>query len=80
MSRIEQNYFMKILQCHSKVALESIYLSIGVLPFRFHLMKRRITYYKVLLQRSEDEVTRKVVMAQKDNILPGDFYTHARSQ
>ena len=41
-------------------------------------MKRRITYYKLLLQRSEDEVTRKVVMAQKENILPGDFYIQVR--
>ena len=40
--RIEKTFLRKILQAHSKTPIESLYLELGVIPFRFHLMTRRI--------------------------------------
>ena len=42
LERTEQTFFRKILQAHSKTPIEAIYLELGVIPLRFHLMKRRI--------------------------------------
>ena len=42
--RTEQHLLRKILKAHSKTPVESIYLELGIVPFRFHLMSRRILY------------------------------------
>ena len=72
--RVEQGFFRKVLSAHSKTPIECIYLELGVIPFRFHLMARRIVYYQLILKRKADEITRKVVMCQKKTRIPGDFY------
>ena len=72
--RVEQGFFRKVLSAHSKTPLECIYLELGVIPFRFHLMARRITYYQTILKRDDDEITKKVITCQKKTRIPGDFY------
>ena len=72
--RVEQGFFRKILSAHSKTPIECIYLELGVIPFRFHLMARRITYYQTILKRDDNEITKKVIMCQKRTRTPGDFY------
>ena len=72
--RPEQNLFRKILSAHSKTPIESIYLELGVIPFRFHLMARRITYYQTILKRDDEEITKKVIQCQKQTMVKGDFY------
>ena len=41
--RIEQGFFRKILAAHSKTPVECLYLELGVIPFRFKVMTRRVT-------------------------------------
>ena len=72
--KIEQHYFRTILSGHSKCPIETIYLSMGIIPFRFHLMKKRITYYQLIMKRDKCELTRQIIEAQKTNSLKGDFY------
>ena len=72
--KIEQHYFRTILSGHSKCPIETIYLSMGIIPFRFHLMKKRITYYQLIIKRDKCELTRQIIEAQKTNSLKGDFY------
>ena len=72
--RIEQMYFKKILRAHSKTPLESIYLELGVIPLRFKLMKRRILYLQLIMNRDDHEITKQVVEAQKKDCLQGDFF------
>ena len=72
--RIEQTFFRKILCAHSKTPIEAIYLELGVIPFRFHLMAKRIMYLQEIMNRDDSELTKQVVMAQKERCLPGDFY------
>ena len=75
--RIEQNLMRKILKAHSKTPIEALYLELGIIPLRFHLMKRRVLYLQTILMRDNDELTKKVVLLQKDTCLDGDFYPQA---
>ena len=77
--KIEQHYFRTLLKAHSKTPIETIYLELGVLPFRFHLIKRRINYFHVILNRDKSEITRQVIEAQRNNLLQGDFLSQVFS-
>ena len=77
--QVEQQLLRQILRAHSKTPIETLYLEMGVIPFRFHLMKRRILYYYTLMQRSEHELTRKILDEQKKNPLNGDFYKQVQN-
>ena len=74
LERVEQTFFRKILKAHSKTPIEAIYLELGVIPLRFHLMKKRIMYYHDILNREEKEITKQVVLEQKKWCGKGDFY------
>ena len=76
--KIEQHYFRTVLSGHSKVPIEAIYLTVGVPPFRFQLMKRRISYYRLILLRDNGELTKKIVNEQKRKPLKGDFYPQVK--
>jgi len=72
--RVEQGLFRRILKAHSKTPVESLYLELGVLPFRFNLMMRRISYFHEIMMRDDDELTKKVVLSQMERRTKGDFY------
>ena len=40
---------------------------------RFVIASRGLLYDKVILQREDDELTKRIYLAQKDDITPGDF-------
>ena len=61
--RIEQSFFRKILQAHSKTPIEAIYLELGVLPLRYHLIKKRLSYFREVMDRADDELTKMIVVA-----------------
>ena len=72
--RVEQGLFRKILNAHSKTPIETLYLELGIIPFRFHLMMRRILYFHDIMNRDDDELTKKIVISQMDKRTNGDFY------
>ena len=72
--RTEQSFFRKILNAHSKTPIETIYLELGIIPLRFHLMKRRILYFHTVMGRNDDEITKKVVTQQMSRCARGDFF------
>ena len=72
--KVEQTYLRKILDAHSKTPIESLYLELGIIPLRFQLMKRRILYFKNILERETTELTKQIILAQKEDICKGDFY------
>ena len=72
--RIEQGFFRRVLNAHSKTPVECLYLELGVVPFRFHLSARRISYYQTVMKRGNDELTKKVMLMQKKSNYPGDVY------
>ena len=77
--RVEQSFLRKILQAHSKTHIEALYLEIGVIPLRYHLMTRRIMYLQSILLRDDDEITKKVVLLQKARGHNGDFYSQTKT-
>ncbi len=70
--RIEQGFFRKILSAHSKTPVECLYLELGVEPFRFRLMSRRIMFYHNVINRNDDELTKKVMLLQNETKYDGD--------
>ena len=74
LERIEQTFMRKILKAHSKTPVEALYLELGITPLRFHLMKRRILYLQEVMSREDNELTKQIVMLQKDVKVNGDFY------
>ena len=76
--RTEQMYFRKILKAHSKTPIEAIYLELGVVPFRFHLMKKRIMYLSSIMKRDSNDFLRQFVLVQKEKCYDGDFYAQTK--
>ena len=74
LEKAEQSLLRKILCAHSKTPIECLYLELGIIPLRFHLMARRIMYFKTIMMRDSDEITKKVVLCQMENMIEGDFY------
>ena len=72
--RAEQSLFRRTLKAHSKTPIECFYLELGIIPFRFQLMKRRLMYYQLVMRREDNEITKAVVMRQKETRLKGDFF------
>ena len=72
--KIEQGFLRRVLSAHSKTPIECLYLELGITPFRFHLMMRRIMYYHTVMNREDDELTKMILVSQKETKLKGDFY------
>ena len=72
--KVEQNFMRKILKAHSKTAIAALYLELGIIPLRFQLMKRRVLYLHNIMMRDDNELTKKVVLLQKDMSYCGDFF------
>ena len=70
---IDEHLLRALVKAHSKTPLEFLYLESGAIPIRFTIMSRRILYLKVLLQRDDDELTKKIYETQKENPSNGDF-------
>ena len=80
MERIEQNFMRRILKAHSKTPIEALYLELGYIPLRFHLMKKRVMYLSDIMKREENELTRRLIEVQKERGVDiGDFYDQAKS-
>ena len=62
-----------LLSAHSKTPLEMLYLESGAIPVKFILASRRLNYFYEILDRDEEELTKRVVMEQIENTLDGDF-------
>ena len=73
LEKIDENLLRGILKAHRKTPSEFLYLETGTLPIRFIMAQRRINYLKHILSRNDEELIKKVYLAQKDNPTSGDF-------
>ena len=62
-----------ICGAHAKVPVEHLYLETGALPISDVIRARRLIYLQTILNRSEQELTRRVYTAQKKNPSRGDW-------
>ena len=62
-----------ILKAHTKTPKEFLYLETGELPIKWIKAQTRINYMNHILQRDENELVKKVFLAQRNNPVQGDF-------
>ena len=64
----------------SVTPIECLCLEIGAVPLRFHIMSLHIMYLWSILQRGNEEVTKRVVLCQKEgDFYRGGFYTQTKA-
>ena len=73
LSKADESLLRSILQCHSKTPREFLYLETGTIPIRFIVASRRLHYLHTIVNRSEDELTKRVYESQARNPQKGDF-------
>ena len=70
---IDRSLMRFIIGSHSKAPSEIMYLETATLPLRYVISIRRILFFKTIVTRSEDELTRRIYNAQKSNPVKGDW-------
>ena len=61
----DKNLMRRLFNCPDGTPTEAFFLETSAIPIRFILMGRRIMYYWTILNKSEDELVRRVFDAQK---------------
>ena len=74
LEKVDESLLRGLLIGHSKIPLEALYLETFSLPIRYIVSCRRLMYLHSILQKSSDEMVKKVLEAQKADTGPGDFY------
>ena len=64
----------KILKAHSKTPKEMFYLETVLVPIRYIIKQRRISYLNNILSRNETELVKRVYLAQKRKPTKNDWY------
>ena len=70
---IDEHLLRSLVQGHSKAPLEFLYLEAGAIPIRFIVSCRRLLYLQTILKRPDNELTKRILMAQNNSPSPGDF-------
>ena len=73
LSRVDESLLRRMLNAHSKVPKEALFLELGEIPIKFIWASRRLMYLQTILKRESHEITRRVFEAQKSNPVKGDF-------
>ena len=69
--KLDQYLIRKIVGAHSKVILEFLYLETSAIPLDFVLTSRRLKFLHTVLSRSDNELTKKIYIAQKTDPIKG---------
>ena len=73
LEQADEGLLRGLINAHCKAPKEFLYLETGALPLKWVIAQRRINYLKNILDRSDDEILKKVFFAQKANPTMGDF-------
>ena len=71
--KIDEALIKGLTESHAKIPVPAIYLETGQVPIRYILACRRILYLQNILQRNDNELVKKVYLAQKADTSEGDF-------
>ena len=74
LEKVDECLLRSILNAHSKIPVEALYLETGSVPIRYIISSRRLMYLHSIIQKDPKELVRKVYEAQKEDVSPGDFY------
>ena len=70
---VDKTYLRSILRCHDKVAIECIYFEVGLLPYKYEIIRRRLMYLWKLLHVDKQELIYRVYRSQQLTSHPGDW-------
>ena len=73
LEKVDEALLRGLLNGHAKIPLEALFLETYSIPIRFVVSSRRLMYLHSILQRSQDEMIRKIYEVQKVDTSPGDF-------
>jgi hypothetical protein len=71
---VDEHLLRGLVRGHSKTPLEFLYLEAGAVPIRFLISSRRMVYLKTILNRNDEELTKRIYNQQKLDPTSGDFY------
>ena len=70
---VDETFLRGLVNAHSKTPLEFLYLEAGVMPIRFIISARRLSFHQTILKRNHTELTNRIYEEQKRNPTTGDF-------
>ena len=79
LEQVDRIFFRRLFQVPRSTAIESFYLETATLPVRFVLIGRRLMFFWNILQKSKDELVRKVYDCQKMFPTKNDFVEQVHS-
>lgn len=71
---VDEHLLRSLVGGHAKTPLEFLYLEAGAIPIRYIISCRRMIYHQTILNRPDEELTKRVYNAQKESPTDGDFY------
>ena len=71
--KLDQQLLRAILGAHSKVPIEMLYLETATLQIPQIITSRRLMYLQTIVQRSDEELTKRVYTAMKTDPITGDW-------
>ena len=69
----DEKLMRKFLDCPSKTPIHLLYLELGLLPLRFIIQSRRLSFLKYILNQEETSLVKQVYNEQKRNPLKSDW-------
>ena len=73
----KDNYLVrKIIDSHSKVPKELLFLETGAIPLEYILASRRLNYLHTIVTRDDKQLTKRIYNAQKHDPTKGDWIHH----
>ena len=73
LDKIDEALLRFLLGSHAKAPLEILYLESGAIPIRYMASNRRVNYLQTILKREDEELTKRVLLAQLNDPCEGDF-------
>ena len=73
LERIEEGFLRKLLKTSKSCPIVILYLSVGIIPARFQIMKMRLMFLKDILNENEQSMIRKFYELQLQKPTKGDW-------
>ena len=67
LQRVDQALLQRLVSGHAQIPILALYMDLGVLPLKYILASRQILYLQTILNRGDQELTKKLYQAQKSN-------------
>ena len=64
LEKVDEDLMRGLLQAHSKIPTEALFLETGTIPIRYILKSRRLSYLHTILSKDSEELIKDVYEAQ----------------